>query len=119
MTSSAAAPSTPTPTPAAKTRLRVGIVQARRIVEERVLESAGRVTIGTSGSSSFIVPSDALPARWRLFDRRGGGWCLHLGAGMTARIAMAGQVASFDGGDPSSGPRSIPLGDGARGKITL
>jgi hypothetical protein len=94
-------------------------MQAGRIVEERVLETTSRVTIGTDAASTFIVPAEGLPARWRLFDRRGGRWVLLLGAGMSARIAVAGDVARFHGTAQPSAPRPVPLSDGARGKVTL
>ena len=49
--------------------LRVGIVHGRRIVEERLLARTGDITIGTSPRSTFIVPWDDAPARWRLNAR--------------------------------------------------
>jgi len=103
--------------------MRVGIVQAGRIVEERVLETPRRVTVGTSAASTFIVPWEGAPPSWRLFDRGGGRWVLHLGPGMSARIATGEEIASFPGGDPSarpgSAPRTVLLRDGARGKIMV
>src|SRR5215471_7397465 len=90
---------TPASRTAPRTSLRVGIMQARRIVEERVLERASEVSIGTAPSSTFIVPAEEqLPARWRLFDRRGERWVLWLAAGMVAQVAAEGRVATFRGG---------------------
>ena len=90
--------------------LRVGIVHGRRIVEERLLARTGDVTIGTSPRSTFIVPWDDVPLRWRLFEERGGRRFLHLAGGMTARIAEGAAMTSIDGGagsraaDPAVGP---------------
>jgi hypothetical protein len=97
--------------------LRVGIVHGRRIVEERLLARTGDVTIGTSPRSTFIVPWDDAPARWRLFEARGGRRFLYLAAGMTARIADGATVTSIEGGTPPA--RAIALSDRARGKVTI
>ena len=98
--------------------LRVGIIHDRRIVEERLLARTGDVTIGTSPRSTFIVPWDDAPARWRLFEERGGRRFLHLAAGMTARIADGTNVTSVDGG-AAGAARAITLSDRARGKVTI
>ena len=98
--------------------LRVGIVHDRRIVEERLLARTGDVTIGTSPRSTFIVPWDDAPARWRLFEERGGRRFLHLAGGMTARIADGTNVTSVDGG-AAGAARAIPLSERARGKVTI
>jgi outer membrane biosynthesis protein TonB len=96
--------------------LRVGIVHGRRIVEERLLPRAGKVTIGSSPRNTFIVPWDDAPDRWRLFEEHGGRHTLHLARDMTARIADGTTVTSIDGGAPRS---PIPLSDRARGKVTV
>jgi hypothetical protein len=97
--------------------LRVGIIHGKRIVEERLVAGTGPITIGTSPRSTFIVPWDGVPHRWRLFEQRRGCRSLCLGPGMSARVAGAsgGDVANFDAG----AARPIPLPDGARGKITV
>jgi hypothetical protein len=99
--------------------LRVGIVHGRRIVEERLLARPGDVTIGTSPRSTFIVPWDDAPPRWRLFDDRGGRRCLHLAAGMSARIADGSRVTSIDARRDGEPAQPIALSDGARGKVTI
>jgi hypothetical protein len=99
--------------------LRVGIVHGRRIVEERLVARAGEVTIGTSPRSTFIVPWDGAPERWRLFDERGGRRFLHLAPNMSARVADGAAVTSFDAGAAGGAARPIPLSDRARGKVTV
>ena len=99
--------------------LRVGIVHGRRIVEERLLARAGDVTIGTSPRSTFIVPWDDAPLRWRLFEERGGRRFLHLAGGMSARIADGATVTSIDARGAGEPARPIPLSDRARGKVTV
>jgi outer membrane biosynthesis protein TonB len=99
--------------------LRVGIVQGRRIVEERLLSHPGDVTIGTSPRSTFIVPWDDAPLRWRLFEERGGRRFLHLAGDMTARIADGATVTSIEARGAGAPARPIPLSDRARGKVTV
>ena len=99
--------------------LRVGIVHGRRIVEERLLARPGDVTIGTSPKSTFIVPWDDAPERWRLFEERGGRHTLRLAGGMTARIADGAAVTSIDARAADAPARPIPLSDRARGKVTV
>src|SRR4051812_47460663 len=99
--------------------LRVGIVHGRRIVEERVLARTGDVTIGTSPRSTFIVPWDDLPARWRLFEERRGRRYLRLAGNMSARIADGAALTSVDARGAEEPARPIPLSDRARGKIPV
>ena len=99
--------------------LRVGIVHGRRIVEERLLARAGDVTIGTSSRSTFIVPWDDAPLRWRLFEERGGRRFLRLAGGMSAHIADGAAVTRIDARGPGEPARPIPLSDRARGKVTV
>jgi hypothetical protein len=99
--------------------LRVGIVHGRRIVEERLLSRAGDVTIGRSPRSTFIVPWDDVPDRWRLFEERGGRRFLHLAGDMTARIADGAAVTSIDARPAGEPAAPIALSDRARGKVTV
>ena len=70
-------------------------------------------------SSTFIVPWDDAPERWRLFEERGGRRTLRLAGGMTARIADGAAVTSIDARAADAPARPIPLSDRARGKVTV
>jgi TonB family protein len=119
--SSSTATASPTTHRDQRRMLRVGIVHGRHIVEERLLARPGDVTIGTSPRSTFIVPWDRVPERWRLFEERGGRRFLRLAGDMSARIAEGAIVTSVDARDDGSGgaARPIPLSDQARGKVTV
>ena len=100
--------------------LRVGIMHGGRIVEERVLSQLDDVTVGTSPRSTFIVPWDEVPRRWRLFEARGGRRVLHLAENMAARIADGVAVTRVDArGGEATATQPIPLADRARGKVTF
>ena len=109
-------PLQPSPSPSNRGErrlLRVGIVHGRRIVEERLLARAGDVTIGTSPRSTFIVPWDDAPPRWRLFEERGGRRFLRLPGDMSARIAEGAAVTSVDArgaGDPAAADSAVRPG---------
>jgi hypothetical protein len=99
--------------------LRVGIVYGRRIVEERLLTRAGGVTIGRSPRSTFVIPWDDVPDRWRLFEQRGGRRFLRLAGDMTAQIADGAAVTSIDARRTGAPTPPIALSDRARGKVTV
>jgi TonB family protein len=92
--------------------MRVGIIQSGRLVEERVLTGRS-VSVGRGARSSLIVPSDRLPARWRLFERHGGRYRMSLAPAMQGRVASAGQVAAVGGGE------RVVLPERARGRVAL
>ena len=67
--------------------LRIGIIQGGRIVEERLVRKRENITIGQSAKNMFVVPSDALPRNWLLFQVSGNQYVAHFSEGMDARIA--------------------------------
>jgi hypothetical protein len=107
------------PSSSRRPHLRVGIIQRGRIVEERVLRAPRAVTIGPSAADTFVTPpDDEGGGSWRLFEERRGRLVLRLGPAMTARLAVGGEIVALDASSPAEGARLVPLGDGARGKIT-
>jgi hypothetical protein len=93
--------------------LRIGIVQAGRIVEERLIAPSTDVTIGQSRRNTFAVPgSQTLPRTLTLFVHTRDGWVLHVAPGCDAR------VADGEGARAVEDPRVL-LGDRARGKLLL
>jgi hypothetical protein len=96
--------------------LRVGLIQGKRIVEERVLRGGKDVTFGASPRDTFILPPDVLARTWRLFEERGGRLVLRLAPAMSARVANGADLASFG---PANDTRAVELAPSARGKITV
>jgi hypothetical protein len=95
-----------------RTVMRVGVVQGGRLVEERILAGC-RVSVGTGARSTLVIPSEVLPPRWRLFERRRGRYWLRLTPRMQARIGAGGELIALEPG------RSLELPLRARGKITV
>jgi hypothetical protein len=105
--------------------LRIGIIQGGRIVEERLVRKRENITIGQSARNMFVVPSEALPRNWLLFQVSGNQYVAHFSEGMDARIAVGNEIISLaqlkqTGKIHKKGQSyELPLDDRSRGKITL
>jgi hypothetical protein len=105
--------------------LRIGIVQGKKIVEERLCRRRESITIGQSAKNTFVVPSDALPRQWLLFELSGNRYVAHFSEGMDARIAVGNEIISLSqlkqsGKIQRRGSRYVlPLDERSRGKIML
>ena len=105
--------------------LRIGIIQGGRIVEERLVRKRENITIGQSAKNMFVVPSEALPRNWLLFQVSGNQYVAHFSEGMDARIAVGHEIISLSqlkqtGRIQKKGNSfELPLDDRSRGKITL
>jgi len=75
--------------------LRLGIIQGGRIVEERLVRRRESITIGQSSRNMFVVPSDALPRQWLLFEITPRGYVAHFADAMDARIAVGNEIISL------------------------
>lgn len=105
--------------------LRIGIIQGGRIVEERLVRRRDNITIGQSAKNTFVVPSDALPRQWLLFEISGNRYQAHFSEGMDARIAVGSEIISLaqlkQAGKIQRKGQSyvLPLDERSRGKIVL
>src|SRR5215831_13084992 len=105
--------------------LRIGIIQGGRIVEERLVRKRESITLGQSAKNMFVVPSDALPRSWLLFEVHGNQYVAHFTDGMDARIAVGNEIISLGqlkqtGKIQKRGASWVlPLDERSRGKITL
>jgi outer membrane biosynthesis protein TonB len=124
-TQSAARSQVPSSAPSKPKILRIGIIQGGRIVEERLVRKRENITIGQSAKNTFVVPSDALPRHWLLFEVSGTRYTAHFSEGMDARIAVGSEIISLaqlrqTGKIQRRGPSYIlPLDERSRGKIVL
>ena len=66
-----------------------------RIVEERLVRKREHITIGQSAKNTFVVPSDALPRHWQLFEVSGNRYIAHFSEGMDARIAVGSEIVTM------------------------
>lgn len=105
--------------------LRIGIIQGGRIVEERLVRKRENITIGQSAKNLFVVPSDALPRTWLLFEATPKGYIAQFADGMDARIAVGNEIISLSQlkqtGKIKKHGHSWPmlLDERSRGKVTV
>jgi hypothetical protein len=102
--------------------LRIGIIQGGRIVEERLVRERISVTVGQSAKNMFVVPSDALPRTFVMFEVGPQGYALNYTPQMDGRISLGDSVVPLGQLQQRSQPRpggtfNMPLSDKARGKI--
>ncbi len=102
--------------------LRIGLVAAGRILEERVVKQRTSVTVGPSEKSMFVVQA-SLPPQFKLFELIGGDYFLNFLDGMTGRVALATGItdlAALKGQAKRVGPAyQIRLTEEARGKVVI
>src|SRR5262245_14722907 len=105
--------------------LRIGIIQGGRIVEERLVRKRESITVGQSAKNMFVVPSEALPRQWLLFEIQANKYIANFADGMDARIAVGNEIISLSqlkqtGKIQKKGPAWVlPLDERSRGKITV
>src|ERR1700690_3131756 len=68
--------------------LRIGLVAAGRILEERIIKQRTSVTVGPSEKSVFVVQAN-VPPQFKLFELVGPDYYLNFLDGMTGRVALA------------------------------
>jgi outer membrane biosynthesis protein TonB len=105
--------------------LRIGIIQGGRIVEERLVRKRENISLGQSARNMFVVPSDALPRHWLMFEITPRGYVAHFADAMDARIAVGNEIISLAQLKQSGKIRRhghawvLLLDERSRGKITV
>ena len=105
--------------------LRVGVIQAGKIVEERVLPARQPVTIGTGSKNTIVVPLARLPESVVVFAYQGERYVLQFEQGVEGRIqgpqGAADLAALVSQGVAKQAGRicSVPVLEDQRGKLVL
>jgi hypothetical protein len=107
--------------------LRIGIVEDGRLVEERTLSSAERVTIGQSGHCDLCLPTPwTKREEFVLFQPAAAGLAIVLDPGMQGRIALQGEemrpiqtLVNSPAAIHKPEGWLVPIDVGARGRIDL
>lgn len=105
--------------------LRVGVIQAGKIVEERLLRKRESVTIGQASRNTFIIPAAQLPKSTTLFELKGQQYRLIFDGTMQGRVSLGNEIIDLK--DVGSSQRVIrrgghyvlPLTQKARGKVVI
>jgi hypothetical protein len=105
--------------------LRIGLIQAGKIVEERIVRKRETVSVGSSEKNHFIVQVQDLPSRFELFQLVGTDYILNFTDKMKGRVGLPGGVQDLDQLRASGGARNagthwqVKLNDTSRGKVSI
>src|SRR5688572_22517588 len=105
--------------------LRIGIIQAGKIVEERVIRRRESVTVGSSEKNHFVIHTDGMPARFELFQLVGHDYILNFTDIMSGRVGLPGGVQDLTQMRQSGAARNagshyqVKLNDNSRGKVVI
>ena len=103
--------------------LRIGLVQAGRVVEERIIKQRTTVTVGSNERAVFVIPSQAVPPMFKLFELIGSDYHLNFLDGMTGRVALASGITDLQAlkaqAKKVNNAYQIKLTEEARGKVVV
>jgi outer membrane biosynthesis protein TonB len=77
--------------------LRLGIIKAGKIIEERLLWKQENITIGQSPRNTFVLPGPGLPKTYTIFEVRAGKYFLVFNAVMEGRVSAGEEIIDLKG----------------------
>lgn len=103
--------------------LRVALIQAGRIVEDRTFTGRVKITVGTDARSTFLVPMAEVPVTTAVFNLTKTGTSLLFDSSTQGRVSLAGADAplqDYAGRASAHGSKlSLPLPEDARGRVSI
>lgn len=104
--------------------LRIGVVQAGRVIEERIIKQRTHVTVGPSEKSMFVVATSHVPPNFRLFELVGNEYYLNFLDGMTGRVALPTGISDLamlkgQARRTPQGAYQVRLTEDSRGKVVI
>jgi TonB family protein len=105
--------------------LRIGLIQAGKIIEERVIRRRESVTVGSSEKNHFVIHTEGMPARFELFQLVGADYILNFTTAMTGRVGLPGGVQDLTQMRESGAARNagthfqVKINDNSRGKVVI
>lgn len=104
--------------------LRIGLIQAGRVIEERIIKQRTDVTVGSSEQNLFVISEGDLPANFCLFELAGDHYNLNFTDGMRGRVALPSGLAEIaelksQARSLADGVYQVTLSDDSRGKVVL
>jgi TonB family protein len=111
--------------PAGPKVLRIGLIQAGKIIEERVIRKRETVTVGSSEKNHFVIHTDGMPGRFELFQLVGNDYILNFTDIMSGRVGLPGGVQDLTQMRQSGAARNagshyqVKLNDNSRGKVVI
>lgn len=103
--------------------LRIGLVQSGRVVEERIIKQRTTVTVGSNERAVFVIPSQAVPPMFKLFELIGSDYHLNFLDGMSGRVALASGITDLQAlrgqAKKVASTYQMKLTEEARGKVVI
>src|SRR5688572_26296472 len=104
--------------------LRIGLIQAGRVIEERIIKQRTSVTVGSNEQNLFVISEGELPANFCLFELSGDHYNLNFTEGMRGRVALPSglaEIADLKGQarQLADGVYQVTLSDDSRGKVVI
>ncbi len=104
--------------------LRIGVVQAGKVTEERIIKQRVHVTVGPNEKNLFVVGSGNLPPSFRLFELVGNDYHLNFLDGMTGRVALPTGISDLNvlrgqARRTPQGAYQVRLTEDSRGKVVV
>jgi hypothetical protein len=105
--------------------LRIAVVQAGKVVEERQLKRRETVTVGSAPKNTFVIANSVLPSSFPLFEMRGGIYHLRFteqiegkhGIGEGPLVDFKVLVSQGVVKKQSDAGYDLPLGEASKGKV--
>ena len=76
--------------------LRTALIWHDEVMNDLVLEKPGKITLGATGSATFVVPDIGLPANFTIVQPGNRGYLLTLGQHMKGTICIDGVEKSVE-----------------------
>lgn len=105
--------------------LRIGVVKAGRVVEERVIRTRTLVAVGSSERNEIVLGTGGAPARFELFQLEGGNYVLNFTPEMDGRVVLPGGKGSLADlrrsnlARDAGGYHQVKLDDDSRGRVVI
>jgi outer membrane biosynthesis protein TonB len=104
--------------------LRIGLIQAGRVIEERIIKQRTNVTVGSSEKNMFVISQGDLAPNFCLFELSGTEYCLNFTDAMKGRVALPAGVCEIAALKAQAralgeGRYQVPLGEDSRGKVVI
>jgi outer membrane biosynthesis protein TonB len=104
--------------------LRIGLIQAGRVIEERIIKQRTSVTVGSNEQNLFVISEGDLPATFCLFELAGDHYNLNFTEGMRGRVALPSGLAEIEelkgqARQLPDGVYQVALSDDSRGKVVI
>src|SRR5690349_10197744 len=104
--------------------LRIGVIQAGRVIEERIIKQRSGVTVGSNEKNMFVISAADLPPSFCLFEIVGDEYCLNFTAVMKGRVALPSGLSELAALDDKArtledGVRQVRLTEDSRGKVVV